>query len=175
MKILKIVTAAGMSTLLVLSHQLLAQAPDAKIAEATVPIPPHLRDDATVYDANDSPPSLLREGTNGIVCFTDVPAPGYEVSCLDESWLPYMRRFAALQAAGVSMLATQQTINAELASGEVASPDVGAIGNLASGPSRDNLEFVTTIFLGDSGAQDIGMPTQENQQTWRNWTYMDAP
>ena len=151
---------------LLFSHHMLGQSESEKITDATLPIPPHLQDGATVYDMMSTPPSIIRQGSNGIVCLSDSPDPGYEVTCLDESWLPYMRRFASLQAEGASMLETHKTINAELANGLLPSPDIGAIGNVVSGPSKENLNFLTSIFMGTSGTAETGLPVHENQGTW---------
>ncbi len=143
-----------------------AQSEEALIQAATQSLPEHLRGGATVLDRNTSPPTLLRQGTNGITCMTDEPAPGYDASCVDESWFPYGRRLGELRAEGKSLLEANKIVNAELASGSLALPNPGALANTVSGPDANNLEILTTIFLGEAASALSGIVTEENEQVW---------
>jgi len=61
-----------------------------KIANAVSAAPAALAAQATILDwpASDSaPPAVLRQGTNGWVCYPDVPGTeGNDPMCLDKSW-----------------------------------------------------------------------------------------
>ncbi len=58
-----------------------------QIAEAVLAAPEALRNGAAVIvrDANGTP-SVVREGTNGLVCEPDGPGPGFAVECYHKSF-----------------------------------------------------------------------------------------
>ena len=143
-----------------------AQSQQDKIQAATQSLPDHLRAEATVLDRSTNPPTLIRQGSNGITCMTDEPAPGYDASCVDASWFPYGRRLGELRAEGKSLQEANKIVNAELASGALTPPNPGALANTASGPDENNLEVLTTIFLGEAASAMSGISTEENDQTW---------
>ncbi len=143
-----------------------AQSATEKILAATASLPEHLRDGATVIDRSSSPSVVIRQGSNGITCMTDEPAPGYDASCVDESWFPYGQRLGALRAEGKSLREANQIVNAELASGVLAAPNPGALANTVSGPSAANTEVLVTVFLGQEASAVSGIATEENAQAW---------
>ena len=143
-----------------------AQSDEELIRAATMSLPEQLRAGASVLDRSTNPPKLVRRGTNGITCMTDDPAPGYDASCFDESWGPYGARMGELRAEGKSLLEANQVVNEELAAGTLALPNPGAIANTASGPDADNLEILTTIFLGEAASAASGIVTAESDQAW---------
>lgn len=143
-----------------------AQSDESLIRAATLSLPEHLRAEATVLDRSTNPPTLIRQGSNGITCMTDEPTPGYDASCVDESWFPYGRRLGELRAEGKSLLEANKIVNAELADGSLALPIPGALANTVSGPDADNLEVLTTIFLGEAASVMSGIVTEENDQVW---------
>lgn len=143
-----------------------AQSQEALIEAATQSLPEHLRADATVLDRSTNPPTLIRQGNNGITCMTDEPEPGYDASCVDQSWFPYGRRLGELRAEGKSLQEANKIVNAELAAGSLALPNPGALANTVSGPDENNLEVLTTIFLGEAASAISGISTEENDQAW---------
>ncbi len=143
-----------------------AQSEQELISAATQSLPEHLRAGATVLDRSSNPPTLIRAGSNGISCMTDEPTPGYDASCVDESWFPYGRRLGELRAEGKSLREANEIVNAELAAGSLPPPSPGAIANTVSGPDADNVEVLTTIFLGEAASAMSGITTEENDQVW---------
>ncbi len=77
-----------------------AQSVDAKIASAMSAAPPSIAKDATIMDlaqeafvpkAGVTPP-ILRQGTNGWICFPDDPSsPANDPMCLDKNWMEWYR------------------------------------------------------------------------------------
>ncbi|MCG8416121.1 MAG: hypothetical protein MI746_18035 [Pseudomonadales bacterium] len=163
---LRITTLLIGSLVALSSFQVSAQSEEALIQAATQSLPEHLRADVTVLDRSTNPPTLLRQGTNGITCMTDEPAPGYDASCVDESWFPYGRRLGELRADGKSLLEANKIVNTELANGSLASPNPGALANTVSGPDANNLAVLTTIFLGEAASAMSGIVSEENDQAW---------
>lgn len=147
-------------------HLISAQTEEELIAAATLSLPEHLRSNATVLDRSTNPPTVVRQGSNGITCMSDAPASGYDASCVDQSWFPYGQRLGELRAEGLSMREANKIVNEELADGSLALPNPGALANTVSGPDADNLEVLTTIFLGESASSISGIGTEENDQVW---------
>ncbi len=77
-----------------------AQSADAKIKSAMSAAPPSIAKDATIMDlaieafvpkAGVAPP-ILRQGTNGWICFPDDPSnPANDPMCLDKMWMEWYR------------------------------------------------------------------------------------
>ena len=147
-------------------HLASAQSEEELIAAATLSLPEHLRSNATVLDRSTNPPTVVRQGSNGITCMSDAPASGYDASCVDQSWFPYGQRLGELRAEGLSLREANKIVNEELANGSLALPNPGALANTVSGPDADNLEVLTTIFLGESASAVSGIVTEENDQVW---------
>ena len=143
-----------------------AQSNEELIVAATESIPAHLRADATVIDRSTNPSTVLRRGTNGITCMTDEPAPGYDASCVDESWFPYGQRMGALRAEGKTLKEANRIVNVELASGELQAPNPGALANTVSGPNSENTEVLVTVYLGEEASRVSGISTEQNGQSW---------
>ena len=143
-----------------------AQSDEALIAAATLSLPDHLRAEATVLDRSTNPPTVVRTGSNGITCMSDEPAPGYDASCVDQSWFPYGQRLGQLRAEGKSLREANKIVNEELANGSLSLPDPGALANTVSGPDANSVEILTTIFLGESASAMSGIVTEENDQVW---------
>lgn len=143
-----------------------AQSKEELLVAATQSIPSHLWDDATVIDRSTDPSTVLRQGTNGITCMTDDPAPGYDASCVDESWFPYGQRMAALRAEGKTLREANKIVNEELISGILQAPNPGALANTVSGPNADDVEVLVTVYLGQEASRISGITSEQNDQSW---------
>ena len=73
-----------------------------KIANATSAAPPEVSAKATILDwpakEGDAPP-VLRQGTNGWTCFSDMPTTeGNDPLCLDAQWMNWVEAYMSKQA-----------------------------------------------------------------------------
>jgi len=73
---------------------------DLEIQLALSALPPHLRDNATVYALNpDKGFEIARKGTNGFTCMPDNPAtPGPDPMCMDANAMEWVHAWVAHKA-----------------------------------------------------------------------------
>jgi hypothetical protein len=72
---------------------------DARIAAAVLPLPPNVRAGATVVSVDDGVETVLRKGSNGMVCTADAPGNlTFYVMCLHETVHAALRRSVELRA-----------------------------------------------------------------------------
>lgn len=114
-----------------------------QVAAALQAAPEDRRDGAWVYGYEaDGSFSLLREGTNDLVCLADDPAgEGFSVACYHRSLEPFMARGRELRAAGVTDREEVTRIRYEEAeSGELAMPEKPATLYVLRGSGFDAAE-----------------------------------
>ena len=91
-----------------------------QIQEAIAPLPTSLQAGATVVLVPEpGKRTVLREGTNGMICHADIPAPGFFVSCHPKVSDALNARFAELFAAGKSEGEMRDTLSAEVKEGKL--------------------------------------------------------
>src|SRR3954471_16719384 len=96
-----------------------------QIAAAVTPLPPEMRDGATVlgYTALGKPLVTLREGKNDMICLAPDPsATAYHAACYHKAMEPFMARGRALRAQGVTGGRVDTVRFAEVKSGKLAVP-----------------------------------------------------
>ena len=80
-----------LGVLMVLPHVVAAQTVEEQIAEAVLAAPESLRDGATVIVRdNQGIPTIIRNGTNELVCEPDRPGGGFAVECYHSSFQDVM-------------------------------------------------------------------------------------
>ena len=95
------------------------QTVEQQIADAVAPLPASLQAGATVVlNAEPGKRTVLREGTNAMVCQADTPAPGFAVSCYHKAIDPLTSRVFELLAAGKSDAEIGETVGAEVKAGK---------------------------------------------------------
>ena len=109
-----------------------AQQPDAvlhspayQIAAAVTPLPPEMRDGATVLGYTASGKSLvtLREGKNDMICLLPEPsAKAFHAACYHKAMEPFMARGRELRAQGITGGRVDTVRFAEVKSGKLAVP-----------------------------------------------------
>lgn len=141
-----------------------------QIARAVLAAPESLRDEATVLgrggQARDGDPlTVLREGTNGIVCLADDPeGDGFHVACYHESMDPYMALGRRLRAGGEDRDAVQQARRAAIEAGEIEPPSA-ALWSLtapadvdpAAGPGED-ARRLAVVYVPYAESEELGLP-----------------
>jgi len=143
-----------------------------QVARAVLAAPESLRDEATVLgyggQAREGDPlTLLREGTNGIVCLADDPATdGFHVACYHESMDPFMALGRRLKAGGEDRDAVQQARRAAIEAGEV-DPPSAALWSLtapadvdpAAGPG-EGARRLAVVYVPYAESDELGLPTR---------------
>ncbi len=147
------------------------RADDELIAEAVLAAPDMLRAGATVIvrDAQGIP-TIVRRGTNELICEPDRPSRGFAVECYHSSFQDVMdwmarglaegaRRFADLFASG----------------GPDADVTPGAMQYALVGPTREEAELHVSINLPHATGESTGLPTEERLDgPWLMWAGTSA-
>ena len=166
MKIL-IVAAA----LLVIPAVAAPQSVGEQVAEAVLAAPEPLRAGATVIVRGaDGAPSVIRQGTNELVCEPDGPGAGFAVECYHTSFqdvMDWMRRRMAEGARSFTELFAGGGPDAEV------SP--GAMQYALVGPSPEEAELHISINLPYATGASTGLPTGERLDgPWLMWAGTSA-
>lgn len=134
--------------------------PEQQIEEALSPLPESMREAATVRGFDEAgEPVVLREGTSHIICHADDPnVRAWTVRCFPQSLEELVARSAALTKAGEDTPARLKTLNAEIASGEIEVPDVGAV-YVRTGNSVDIASGVMILHVPNATGESTGLPT----------------
>jgi len=166
---LQFLIAAGL--LSVTASAYTAQSIEEQINEAVLAAPDPMRADATVvvYDRMGKR-SLLRAGTNSLVCEPDGPQPGFRVQCYHDSWQPAMDRMSAWFAEGKTLEEAMVLYEAARKAGEFEDFTPGAIQYLLAGSDRENAKLSLTIRLPYATPESVGIPDEERAEgAWLMW------
>ena len=152
-------STAAACVLAILPAPIAAQTMDELISEAVLPLPAHQRDDATVvvYEPDGSR-TVLRQGSNAMVCRPDGPAPGIRVTCYVQTFVPRMDETARLRAEGEVRVFS--VIDAELRDGTLANATTGAVMRFWSGPDRAHTRRLTVIWVPGATGASTGLPVR---------------
>lgn len=153
-----------------------AQTPDAspadQIGRAVLAAPESMRADATVLGYGGEPRegdvlTVLRQGTNGIVCLADDPSDErFHVACYHESMDPYMALGRRLRAAGEDRDAVMAARLAAVETGEIG-PPAAALWSLTApsdvepdaGPGEE-ARRLSVVYVPYAEAEALGLPTR---------------
>jgi len=142
-----------------------------QIKEALLPLPDALRDGATVvFDAIPGKRIVLRKGTNRLICRANTSKILFDVHCHTEQLDAFYTRFAQLALEGKSNSEIRDTVNAEVASGKLISPPVGATVYEMSGDSSESSLPLMSVFLPYATAESTGLSTErDHYRPWLMW------
>lgn len=146
--------------------------PADQIARAVLAAPESLRADATVLGYGGEPRegdplTLLRQGTNGIVCLADDPGDErFSVACYHESMDPFMAMGRRMTADGEDRAAVLDARRAAIEAGEM-QPPAAALWVLSAesdvdpavGPG-DDARRRSVLYMPYAKAEELGLPTQ---------------
>ena len=150
---------------LVCPRAAVAQSDADLIIEATAALPEHLRVGATVrIRTSDGSDGLIREGSNGLVCWPDDPVALFCVFCMDASATAYVTELRRIDAG--TDAATVAHVNAALNDGTIPTPPAGARFYWLRGPDRERAKLLIGIWLPDATAASTGLPTERGEGTW---------
>jgi len=136
------------------------KAPEVQIEEALSALPESMRDDVRVEGFDEAGnPATLREGTSHIACHADDPnVRAWTVTCFPKTLEAFVTRSEALTKAGEDTPARIKILRAEIESGAIAMPDVGAL-YIRSGNSVDIASSVMILHVPNATAQTTGLAT----------------
>lgn len=105
-----------------------------QIAAAVLPLPADLRANATVMGYREANKLVvLRQGTNGMTCLALYVVRGnFHVACYSDSLEPFMARGRELRDQGVNAQQVDTVRFAEVASGRLKMPPMGALYSLSA-------------------------------------------
>ena len=164
-----------------------------QIARAVLAAPESLRDGATVLGYGGEPRegdplTVLRPGSNGIVCLADDPVrEGFHVACYHESLDPFMVLGRRLTAAGEDRATVQEARRAAIDAGEMKAP-AAALWSLtsesdvdtAAGPG-DGARRLSVLYVPYAEADELGLPTHpDGDSPWlmlpgQPWAHVMIP
>ena len=159
------------TTLLVMPWAAAAQSVEEQVAEAVLAAPESLRAGATVIVRDAAGvPSVIRRGTNELVCEPDRPAAGFAVECYHQSFqdvMDWMRRRMAEGARSFTELFAGGGPDAEVST--------GAMQYALVGPTREAAELHISINLPHATGASTGLPTEERLEgPWLMWAGTSA-
>ena len=148
-----------------------AQSVDEQIAEAVLAAPEALRAGARVIARDaDGVPTVIRRGTNELVCETDRPSPGFAVECYHTSFQDVMDWMTRRMAEGARSF-TELFIGG----GPDAEVSPGAMQYALVGPTREEAELHISINLPHATGASTGLPTEERLEgPWLMWAGTSA-
>ena len=166
---LRIFIAAA--ALVVATRAFSAQSLEDQIGEAVLAAPESLRAGATIVIYDDAGKrSVLRHGTNSLICEPDGPQPTFRVECYHESWQPVSDRMHKWFAEGKTVEEAIALYEAERKAGEHEDFTPGAIQYLLTGRDRKTAKLSMTIRLPYATPDTVGIPAEERAEgPWLMW------
>ena len=158
---LMIVTVAGLAS---------AQTTDEKIAQAVKALPESMQDGASVVEYNATGHrTILREGTNSLVCEPDDPnVEGFRVSCYHQNRIARLNFERQLAATGKSAADVFQARSAKVAAGDLPLPVAGQMGYFLAGADEASTVPTRSARLPYATAASTGLPTDtdDSEGVW---------
>ncbi|MBT8477950.1 MAG: hypothetical protein KJO06_03465 [Gemmatimonadetes bacterium] len=142
---------------------------ETQVEQAVLAAPESMRSAAMVlgYGGGDRPGdplSVLREGTNDLICLADDPAAeGFHVACYHSSLDDFMVLGRRLKAQGVGRSEIMDARYAALQAGDFTMPDRAALYSI----SADNWPFeldqarrLTVVYVPGATTEELGLPAR---------------
>lgn len=137
-----------------------------QIDAAVTAAPPNKREGARVlgYKTKDEF-SILREGSNELICIADDPAdPGFHVACYYQDLEPFMKRGRELRAKGLSRSEVDSIRKSEIESGDLSYPEKPMALYSLSGP-KDGYDYSTGKVVNARPLYVVYIPYATEQST----------
>ena len=145
---------------------------EGQIDGALLAAPESLREGAAVLGFGGTPRSddvltLLREGTNDLVCLADDPdREDFHVACYHSSLDPYMRLGRLLRAEGLDRAEVLEARYAALEAGDISMPQAATLYSLTADsrptpggePAVEGLRRLTAVYLPNATLEETGLP-----------------
>jgi hypothetical protein len=112
----------------------------------------------------EDPLTLLREGTNELVCLADDPSvPAFHVACYHRSLDGFMSLGRRLKAAGMGGQAIMDARYAALEAGEFVMPDRASLFSLSAEEGPRDLEGarrLAVVYVPGATVEELGLPSR---------------
>jgi len=145
-----------------------------QVEQAVLAAPESMRKGATVlgYGGKDRPGdalTVLREGTNDLICLADDPEiPGFHVACYHRSLDDFMVLGRRSRAEGLGRDEIMDARYAALASGELMMPDRAVLYSVsAEGGSAaiEGARRLVVVYVPGATVEDLGLPSRPEGST----------
>ena len=162
--------ALSCTILVVIANLASGQTAEEKISQALQALPESMRAGASVveYDAMGYR-TVLREGTNSLVCEPDDPTvEGFRVTCYHQNRIARLNFERQLAASGKSAAEVFQTRSAKVDAGELPLPVAGQMGYFLGGANEASAIPTRSVRLPYATAASTGLPTgtDESEGVW---------
>ena len=143
--------------------------PGAQIEQAVLAAPRSMQEGATVLGyggeaREEDPLTLLREGTNELVCLADDPSvPAFHVACYHRSLDGFMSLGRRLKAAGMGGQAIMDARYAAREAGEFEMPDRASLFSLSAevGPRYlEGARRLAVVYVPGATVEELGLPSR---------------
>ena len=140
------------------------------ITQAVMPLPTALKAGATVVSVGENDKrTVLRKGSNNMMCRADDPAPGFMVICYHKDLDTYWTLAAPVLADGATPREERDYLLAAVKEGKL-SPVRGGILYVLNGTFVENALPMSVIFVPNLTAESSGLSDVPNQhQPWLMW------
>ena len=142
---------------------------DVQVGQAVLAAPPSMQQGATVlgYGGKDRPGdplTVLRQGTNELICLADDPGvQEFHVACYHRSLDDFMALGRRLKAEGMGRAAIMDARHAALEAGEFAMPRWASLYSLSAdgGPEDlDGARRLAVVYVPGATAEELGLPAR---------------
>ena len=141
------------------------------LESATLPLPPELRESASIVSVTTAGVTTLRQGTGKMVCIADPPGDeDFDARCYHRDFIPYLYRSRQLAAEGVADEAIDARIEQELKAGTLHMTMAPTAGYRMYGPITaltkdgtgwtDKMSRWQSIHTPRATAEDLGFITE---------------
>jgi len=140
-----------------------------QIEQAVLAAPPSMQQGATVLGYGgearaEDPLTLLREGTNELICLADDPgAREFHVACYHRSLDDFMALGRRLKAAGMGRKEIMDARYAALEAGEFAMPGRASLFSVSAEGGPEDLEGarrLAVVYVPGATAEELGLPSR---------------
>jgi hypothetical protein len=146
-------------------------AADTPITQALLPLPDPLRHGATVVlDSAPGKRTVLRKGTNQLICRADTSAPGFEVYCHHTDMDAFFTRVEQLAITVKSEAELRDALGTEIKSGKLKMPVGGTVNYALTGRSAHDALPIMGIFVPGATSESTGLSIEPNNyRPWLMW------
>ena len=149
-----------------------AQTADDAIATATLAAPPALRASAMVIRlADDGGHEVLRDGTNGLVCWdrSDEPGRSFSVQCTSVENLARVKQNRAWNMSGRRADEIRQVREAAETDGSREVSAFGSVYYTLNGEDADSANLHLTIAVPFATSESLGLPSEGSYSRAGTW------
>ena len=141
------------------------------VSEAVTPLPPGLREGATVVRYTESGErEVLRDGTNGLICRANPAAPPFVVHCYHRELAKFVSRVNQLQAQGKSPVEVQGQVSAEIRDGTLPAHPAGVTEYILTGADFQRAIPIMVVFVPGATSESTGLSSEpDSYRPWLMW------